>query len=356
MERSKGRLAHRKHAVFALLLLAPRAVCILCVILGALTVAGMAYAGGSCPRVLSRTPEGVTVVIAQGCQLDAVARMFPQIDPATNAPYPMQVQMRSIYAANQGRTEADGSYSRRTVLRNCAKGGKPHPNADTEEKTACPNGLMFYYGVASDGGQAKIFIPSKRVLTQAESAEKAEQEVAAADAAKAKDREAVRTADDARERIQVDAQSAAKIAQLEKDVDEGRQAIAALKGPASKGRWFWGMIVCMLGLAAWGVGGTMSTIRARQVKPVIATGRFFASDEVASEVLSKENLDVQFENERLREQVKSARAVLGRLGERAYAALEHQALRARRSARGARQSTGRTGSAANGSRQAQERE
>jgi len=307
MKTSQEQLAYWKNAVFTLLLLAPRAVWIACVIVGALTLAGMAYAGGSCPRVLSSTPEGTTVVISAGCQLEAVARMFPQIDPATNAPYPVQVQLRSIYAANQNYVEADGTLRRRTVLRTCAKPGKPDPYADTEEKTVCPKGLMYYFGVASDGGQAKIFIPGKRVLTQAESAEKAEQEMAAADAAKAKEREARQTAADARERIQVDAQSAAKIAQLDNDLAESRQTIAALKGPASKGRWFWGMVICMLGLAAWGVGGTMSTIRARQVKPVIATGRFFASDEVASSVLSEENLNVRLENEKLRDQVKSAR-------------------------------------------------
>ena len=307
MSHSTSQFAYWKRAVFALLLLAPRAVWITCVIIGALAISGMAYAGGSCPRVLSRTADGTTVVITEGCQLDSVARMFPQIDPTTGTPYPMQVQLRSIYAANQNYVEADGNLRRRTVLRTCAKPGKPDPFADTEEKTVCPKGLMYYFGVASDGGQAKIFIPSQRVLTPAESAEKAERETAAADAVKAKAREEKQIAEDAHARVEVDAQSAVTIKLLQKDLAESQQITAALKGPASKGRWFWGLVVCMLGLAAWGVGGTMSTIRARQVKPVIATGRFFASDEVASQVLSEESLRVQIENDKLRTELKATR-------------------------------------------------
>ena len=307
MSRSQSRFAYWKHAVISLLLLAPRAVWIACAIVGVLTVAGMAYAGSNCPRVLSQSDAGTTVVISNGCQLDTVARMYPQIDPATGSAYPLQQQLRSIYAANQARTEADGTYRRSSVLRTCVKPGKPDPFADAEERAACPKGLMYYFGVPSDGGQAKILIPSHLTLTLTESADKAQREADEAEAVKAKAREEKQVAEDAHARVEIDAQSAATIKQLQKDLTDSQQIAAALKGPASKGRWFWGLIVCMLGLAVWGVGGTMSTIRARQVKPVIATGRFFASDEVASEVLSQENLAVKLENEKLCSELKSAR-------------------------------------------------
>lgn len=306
MQHRQDRSAYWKRSLFTLLLLAPRAVGIVSFIIAVMAVTGLAYAGPTCPRVISQTEEGTTVLIGEGCELGSVARKFPLAGPDGKA-LPLQVQMRSIYAANQNRIEPDGSLRRRTVLRTCAKPGKPDPYADTEEKTLCPNGLMYYFGVASDGSQARIFIPSKRVLTVAESAEAAERQ----EAAKQAERDALQArtlADNEAKEIELmDAAAAARIAELEAQLAESRHLNASLKAPASKGRWFWRMVICMVGLVAWGVGGTLSTIRARQVRPVIATGRFFASDEVASNVLSEENLSLKLENDQLRRGLRQVR-------------------------------------------------
>ncbi|MBD3281971.1 hypothetical protein GF391_04470, partial [Candidatus Uhrbacteria bacterium] len=126
-----------------------------------------AYAEPSwCVRELEKNAESVVVLHNPDCDLRVLARMYPQKD-ADGDVLPMQVQLRSLYAANQTRVE-DGVRHRYTVMRGCVRPGKPSEHADAEERELCPDGLMNYFSAPASDNAAKIVVPVKRHLTVAE--------------------------------------------------------------------------------------------------------------------------------------------------------------------------------------------
>ena len=135
----------------------------LLVLFGALILSVSANAAQPCMTPVSQDVMGTVVILRQNCDLAVVIKAFPQIDPATGKPFPVQVQRRSIYAANQAREEGGVSYPR-SVIRHCLRPGHPDQHADADELSVCPDGLMHYFAVAG----AKIFIPVDRELTAAE--------------------------------------------------------------------------------------------------------------------------------------------------------------------------------------------
>ncbi len=134
-----------------------------------LLIAKTASANSPCDCICDRgeSEKGWRVVMSNkpGCKIYEAIKKHPQIDPSTKLPYPQQVQMRSIYAANLER-KLDGSYQHNGVLRSCTPDGKPSPDADNEEKRRCSH-LAFYYTL--DG--IEITIPKMRTYTPAEQAE-----------------------------------------------------------------------------------------------------------------------------------------------------------------------------------------
>lgn len=119
-----------------------------------------------CVQELEKKDDRVVVLHNPACDLRMLARLYPQKDDAGNA-LPMQVQLRSIYAANQTRM-VDGEKIRYTVMRGCVAPGKPSKDADAEELALCPNGLMNYFSAPSSDNAAKIEVPFARKLTIAE--------------------------------------------------------------------------------------------------------------------------------------------------------------------------------------------
>jgi len=120
-----------------------------------------------CIKEVSRSDSQVVVLHNPECDLRVLPRMYPLRDAAGKV-LPTQVQLRSIYAANQTRV-VDGVKVRYTVMRACVRPGKPSADADEEEKQICPDGLMNYFSAPSDDSAAKIVIPFERELTPAES-------------------------------------------------------------------------------------------------------------------------------------------------------------------------------------------
>lgn len=312
-----------------LLLLLARAAWSLPVVVGILVLAPAARAEPEpCPKVMAQTPQGVAIRIGEGCDLFRVVRAHPQFDPATGRPYPMQIQLRSIYAANQDHYE-DGVFVRRSVMRNCARPGKPDPNADKDElQNVCKNGdgLAYYFGIPG----VKILIPSQRQLTQSESAELAQKQLDDELAAQAAAQDKRRVEQEAETRITVNAEAAAKIADLESKLEASQTAVASLRTPASRGRWFWGMVIAMLCLAIYSVGSTTVAVRARRIKPVIASGQFYPDVETASEILSGENVDLKSQLAAAQRETKAARAEVetanGRIAQLVKDAAEQSAL------------------------------
>ena len=92
-----------------------------------------------CVRELSRSDESVVVQHNPECDLRILTRMYPQKDDDGKV-LPEQVQLRSLFAANQTRV-VDGVTYRYTVMRACVKPGKPSKDADEEELKLCPRGL-----------------------------------------------------------------------------------------------------------------------------------------------------------------------------------------------------------------------
>ena len=117
-----------------------------------------------CVRVTERASDHLVVAHNPNCDLRAIPRTYPQVDPETNKPLPMQTQLRSLYAANQDRM-VDGKKIRRTVMRGCVRPGKPSPDADAEERSACPDGLMNYYSAPADDSMAMVTVPFAPALT-----------------------------------------------------------------------------------------------------------------------------------------------------------------------------------------------
>ncbi|MFZ6015403.1 MAG: hypothetical protein ACOYUZ_03555 [Patescibacteria group bacterium] len=139
------------------------------IVFALMLVSFKAKAERSCISHVQIFEEKVIVYHNPECDLRILPRMFPQIDPETEKPYPMQIQLRSIWAANQTRV-VDGEKIRFTVMRGCARPGKPSDHADEEEMKECPDGLMNYFSAPSSDSMARIEIPKKRKLTLAEAA------------------------------------------------------------------------------------------------------------------------------------------------------------------------------------------
>lgn len=119
-----------------------------------------------CVQELEKKNDRVVVLHNPECDLRQLTRLYPQRDEAGNV-LPTQVQLRSIYAANQSRV-VDGEKIRYTVMRGCVSPGKPSLHADAEELAACPNGLMNYFSAPSSDNAARIEVPFTRKLTLAE--------------------------------------------------------------------------------------------------------------------------------------------------------------------------------------------
>ncbi|MDF1496444.1 MAG: hypothetical protein P1P90_00100 [Patescibacteria group bacterium] len=138
-----------------------------------ITVAALSYSSTAraeesewCVRELDRSDLRVLVLHNPKCDLRVLPRMYPQKDDDGKA-LPMQVQLRSLFAANQTREE-NGVKQRYTVMRGCVTPGIPSKDADAEELAMCPKGLMNYFSAPASDGAARIVIPAKRQLTIAE--------------------------------------------------------------------------------------------------------------------------------------------------------------------------------------------
>ncbi len=279
----------------------PKSFWSLLVLLGALIMSVSAMAepkpqgrGHPCMTPVSQDIMGTMVILRQNCDLSVVINAFPQIDPATSKPFPVQIQRRSIYAANQAREEDGVSYPR-SVIRHCLRPGHPDQHADADELSICPDGLMHYFAVAG----AKIFIPVDRELTAAE-----KQEIKArAAAAEQQKQEKEEKHDLALQAIQSEerAKSDQRIADLSSALAASNTRLYELEPDAQKGRWFHLLFaVCCL-FAIWGVGGTVGTVRARRnLKPVKVLCGEFTDPYAAIEDWRKRYLDIRNENDQRR--------------------------------------------------------
>jgi len=129
------------------------------------------YADSPCVRVVEKADDHLVVAHNPTCDLRDIPRMFPQINPETGKPFPMQVQLRSLFAANQSRV-VDGKKIRHTVMRGCVRPARPSPDADAEEISACPDGLMNYFSAPADDSLARVTVPFTQNLTFAARMEK----------------------------------------------------------------------------------------------------------------------------------------------------------------------------------------
>ncbi len=255
----------------------PKSFWSLLVLLGALILSVSAMAepkpqglGHPCLTPVSQDIAGTIVILGKNCDLAVVIKAFPQINPTTKKPFPSQIQRRSIYAANQAREEDGVSYPR-SVLRTCARPGHPDQHADADELSVCPDGLMHYFAVAN----AKIFIPVDRELTVAEKQEIKD----SAAAAEQQKQEKEEKHDLARQAVQSEERAKAdqRIADLDSALSGARTRLNELEPAAQKGRWFLFLMGLSFMGAVWGIGGTVSTVRARRrLKPVEVLGRVFA--------------------------------------------------------------------------------
>jgi hypothetical protein len=123
-----------------------------------------------CVRFVGEIKGAFAVTLQPGCDLREAASLFPQLDPETHSPLPMQEQLRSIYETNEAHI-ADSKLKARTVSRGCVPTGKAPSFASPEEREICPRGLVNYFGVASQGNQAVILIPKTRMPSHAEQLE-----------------------------------------------------------------------------------------------------------------------------------------------------------------------------------------
>ena len=140
-------------------------VMFLSLVVALLTSTNTARANGGCVRVLQRGPKAHVVALGAGCDLRSVARLLPQRDADSGDVLPTQAQLRSIYAFNQSAAE-DGRIKVSAVRRGCVPGKAEDPTP--EEREACPNGVVNYYGIASVGSEAPIFVPQTRAASLAE--------------------------------------------------------------------------------------------------------------------------------------------------------------------------------------------
>ncbi|MFA6447732.1 MAG: hypothetical protein WCW31_05815 [Patescibacteria group bacterium] len=286
----------------------PKSFWSLLVLLGALILSVSATAepkpqgrGHPCMTPVSQDIMGTMVILRQNCDLSVVINAFPQIDPATSKPFPVQVQRRSIYAANQAREEDGVSYPR-SVIRHCLRPGHPDQHADADELSICPDGLMHYFAVAG----AKILIPVDRELTAAEKQETKDR----AAAAEQQKQEKEEKHDLALQAIQSEerAKSDQRIADLGSALAASNTRLYELEPDAQKGRWFYLLLASCCIFAIWGVGGTVSTVRARRnLKPVKVLGRNFADPYKAMMDLRDRYLGIRIENDlRCRQQATSS--------------------------------------------------
>ncbi len=288
--------AHRTcgHLWCTLLLLVPRCIWSLPLVIGLLCPVTAQAAPDACYSVMGQSSNGTAIRLNDGCDLYRVVRALPLIDQETGKPYPTQIQLRSIFAANQDRFE-DGTFVRRTVIRSCARPGKPDPHADKDElNNVCKNGdgLAHYFGIPG----VKIVVPSKRQFTQAEATEAAQKQLDDEMSAKAAAQDKARQQRLDERRVEANAEALAKIKDLENKLSDSQAVVAELRGPANRGRWFWGLIIAIILLALYGVGSTTVAVRAKQPKPIITpVGGFFPDVTVASEILSQANADLQAE-------------------------------------------------------------
>lgn len=163
-----------QHVVFFVSLLAKRAVGTLPLAMAAFLLVPNAWAGPAddpytdrpCIQVMKRASDHVVISHNPSCDLREVARMFPLVNAETGKPLPMQVQLRSLYAANQTRT-VDGKKIRYTVLRGCVRPGKPSADADQDELNACRDGLMNYFSAPDRDSTAILTVPFTPKLTYA---------------------------------------------------------------------------------------------------------------------------------------------------------------------------------------------
>ena len=142
-------------------------VLLIVVVTSNLAFAGPDDAPAPCVRLAGESYNAFVVTLQPGCDLREAARLFPQFDPTTRRPLPMHEQLRSIHAFNEAR-RIEGNLKSRTVSRGCVPAGSAPSWASPEELEICPRGVVNYFGVASLGNIALIFLPKTRTATHAE--------------------------------------------------------------------------------------------------------------------------------------------------------------------------------------------
>ncbi len=229
-----------------------------------------------CVKELKRGDDNVIVSHNPDCDLRTLARRYPQKDADGNV-LPMQVQLRSLYAANQTRVE-DGVKRRYTVMRGCVRPGKPSEHADDEERELCPDGLMNYFSAPASDRAARIVVPVKRHLTRAEhnlALAKAvccrlQNKVLRGDADKAVAKECKEEFPEmvfgAAEEIRPDAEpvkeaESATLSGLRKKNQELSAKLATVVPAAEKAKYIWPLFVVLIGLAVFGAGSSVALLR-----------------------------------------------------------------------------------------------
>ena len=128
----------------------------------------LAQGGSPCvSQIENKIVEGVryqqiTLIDREGCDLYTLAHDFPQMDEKTKQVLPVQVQVRSIYAASLAIAKSEGR-TFAAVRRGCVPNSRPWPDQTVAEKDFCPNGKVNYYPVGST-----VMIPRSPQYTEAE--------------------------------------------------------------------------------------------------------------------------------------------------------------------------------------------
>ncbi len=240
-----------------------------------------------CVRELDRSDERVLVQHNPECDLRILPRMYPQKDEDGKV-LPTQIQLRSIFAANQTHEE-NGVKFRYTVMRKCVSPGTPSKDADAEELASCPKGLMNYFSAPASDSAARIVIPAKRQLTIAEQnlelakaackqlqskvlATDTDKKVAAACSKQFTDMAfgAISATPRSENNSVSTLKDRQKIAELEKNNSALLAELAVKNNAGDKGRFIIPLFILLIGLAIFGATATLFGIKINREKTALS--------------------------------------------------------------------------------------